>query len=389
MINNGNEIGETKVSSKKMGIYIHWPFCTHICPYCDFNIYRARGQDNDGLFTAIKAELDSWYQKTSGRKLDSIYFGGGTPSLMEMRYIEQIIDFCAQNWGLRDEIEISLEANPNDGEIAKFRDFRSAGINRLSLGVQSFYDSGLKELGRFHSKDDAISAAKIAREIFPQLSLDLIYARQNQTIEEWIEELEIANQIQPDHISPYGLTIEPNTSFAKKHARGTLKIPNDDLAARFYETTDDKLTEFGFIGYEISNHARSKDNFSRHNLLYWQSQDWIGIGPGAHGRLTNLGQRHAISNILRPDEYIKSIGETGFALLSDEILSEAEIREEYYIMGLRLLEGIEISPNFAPLNPKHIKEFQNMDYIKIEESALKLTAKGRVISNYIISKLLD
>lgn len=372
-----------------MGIYIHWPYCTHICPYCDFNIYRARGQDTDGLFAAIQTELKSWHTKTNGRKLESIYFGGGTPSLMPPDYVAKIIKICDDLWGFNEDIEITLEANPNDGEIQKFADFRSVGVNRLSLGVQSFFDSGLKELGRFHSANDAKNAANLARNIFPRLSIDLIYARQNQSIDQWVNELEIANQTQADHISPYCLTIEPNTAFAKKSARGTLIIPQGELAANFYETTQEKLNELGFIGYEISNHAKSQSGFSKHNMLYWQSADWLGIGPGAHGRLSRQQGRSAFSNILKPADYIQAINNTGLALASDELLDDDETRDEYYLMGLRLLDGIKINSEFAPLNKAKLIELEGLGYLSADDENIKLTAKGRVLSNFIIAQLLD
>ena len=376
-------------TNSRLGIYIHWPFCTHICPYCDFNIYRVRGHDSDGLFSAIISELKSWHAIAPNLKLTSIYFGGGTPSLMAPKYVSQIIDLCDELWGQEDNIEITLEANPNDGEISKFSDFKSSGVNRLSLGVQSFFDSGLKELGRFHSADDAKRAADLARVIFPQLSIDLIYARQNQSLDEWVKELEIANQTGADHISPYCLTIEPNTAFAKKFARGALKIPQGDLAANFYETTQQKLEELGYIGYEISNHAKSEANFSKHNSLYWQSKDWIGIGPGAHGRISGPDGRCATSNILRPNDYINAINTGGLALVSDEILNADERRDEYYLMGLRLLGGIEINNNFAPLNQEKINELSNLGFVQSNGNVIQLTAQGRVISNYIIAQLLD
>ena len=375
-------------ANKKLGVYIHWPYCSHICPYCDFNIYRARGRDNDGLLAAIMDEIRHWHTKTKGRKLHSLYFGGGTPSLIEPSKIAKIIEFCDNLWGFEESPEIVLEANPNEFEINKFKDFNKAGIERLSLGVQSFLDNGLKDLGRFHKAIDAINATKKAREIFPRLSIDLIYARQNQSLKDWEFEIETAISLGIDHLSPYQLTIEPNTAFERKQKRGAIKIPDNDLAADFYDLTQNMLNSKGFIAYEISNHAKNNAAISRHNELYWQSQNWLGIGPGAHGRLTQNGQRRALLNLLRPDEYIKAINETGFALCEDEILSPDEITQEYYLMGLRLLNGIKMPKNL-PLNENNIKELMALGFIEISGENIRLKSSARTISNRIIAGLLD
>ena len=372
-------------ANKKLGIYIHWPYCSHICPYCDFNIYRARGRDNDGLLAAIMDEIRHWHTKTNGRKLHSLYLGGGTPSLIEPNRIAQIIELCDDLWGFEESPEICLEANPNEYE--KFQDFKNAGIERLSLGVQSFLDNGLKDLGRFHDAKQSIKSVEIARKIMPRLSLDLIYARQNQSLDDWEYELNKAVSLGVDHISPYQLTIEPNTAFDRKLKRGAIVIPDDDLGAQFYEKTQEILHAHNFIPYEISNHAKDINSMSRHNLLYWQSDDWIGIGPGAHGRLWENGQRHAHFNSLKPDEYIENIKSKGNSLIENEILSDEEIFQEYFIMGLRLENGIEYK-NYQ-LNQEKLKYLAGLELIEYNETRLKLLPKARTISNAVIAQIIE
>lgn len=372
-------------ANKKLGVYIHWPYCSHICPYCDFNIYRARGRDNDGLLAAIMDEIRHWHKKTNGRKLYSLYFGGGTPSLIEPSRIAQIIELCDDLWGFEESPEICLEANPNEYE--KFQDFKNAGIERLSLGVQSFLDNGLKDLGRFHDAQQSIKSVEIARKIMPRLSLDLIYARQNQSLDDWEYELNKAVSLGVDHISPYQLTIEPNTAFDRKLKRGAIIIPDDDLGAQFYEKTQEILHAHNFIPYEISNHAKDINSMSRHNLLYWQSDDWIGIGPGAHGRLWENGQRHANFNSLKPDEYIENIKSKGNSLIENEILNDEEIFQEYFIMGLRLENGIEYK-NYQ-LNQEKLKYLAGLELIEYNETRLKLLPKARTISNAVIAQIIE
>ena len=372
-------------TNKKLGIYVHWPYCSHICPYCDFNIYRARGRDNDGLLVAIMDEIRHWHAKTNGRKLHSLYFGGGTPSLIEPNRVAQIIELCDDLWGFEESPEICLEANPNEYE--KFQDFRNAGIERLSLGVQSFLDNGLKDLGRFHDAEQSIKSVEIARKIMPRLSLDLIYARQNQSLDDWEYELNKAVTLGVDHISPYQLTIEPNTAFDRKLKRGAIVIPDDDLGAQFYEKTQEILYAHNFIPYEISNHAKDINSMSRHNLLYWQSDDWIGIGPGAHGRLWENGQRHAHFNSLKPDEYIENVKSKGNSLIENEVLNDEEIFQEYCIMGLRLETGVEYK-NYQ-LNQEKLEYLAGLELIEYNETRLKLLPKARTISNAVIAQIIE
>lgn len=378
---------ETSEASK-LGIYIHWPYCTHICPYCDFNIYRARGKDDEGLINAIKAELIFWAEHTKHRELTSLYFGGGTPSLIQPEKIGSIIELCDQLWGFEAKPEIVLEANPNDGEMAKFGDFKTAGIERLSLGVQSFLDTGLKDLGRFHSAEKAIEATRMAVKTFARVSIDLIYARHNQSQAEWDIELGIAEKMAVDHISPYQLTIEPNTSFERKVHRGSIKMPNQELSLGFWQQTQDKLAEFGFEAYEISNHAKGQAAQSRHNLLYWESQDWLGIGPGSHGRLGRLGQRRETQNIKRPDEYIALIQNSGNALHIDEKIDPTDANRERWIMGLRLAKGVNHNGDLQGIEVSKLQDLCDLGLVVSNANNIALTPKARPISNAVIAQLL-
>lgn len=369
----------------KLGLYIHWPYCAKLCPYCDFNIYRKRNQDFDGLINAMLTEMRAWHDATREQKLHSIFLGGGTPSLLEPSQIYALLNETNKLWGFEQGIEITLETNPDDGALDKLRGFKDAGINRLSLGVQSFFDEGLKALGRYHSKDDALLAMKNARQVFDNLSIDMIYARPEQSLKDWEEELKIAASFDIDHISPYSLTIEHNTAFEKKVSRGTIKVPDDDLGAQFYDLTDEVLSSHGLELYEISNHARGKNFQSKHNLLYWQSQDFIGIGAGASSRIGIEG-RKAYTNIKRPEEYIEAI-KTGFAFDEQEELTQDEFIAEYYLMGLRLKEGIKIIEN--TINLEMAAKLEDEGLLKIENGLIKLSKEGRTLSNSIISALLD
>lgn len=370
--------------SPKNSIYVHWPYCSRLCPYCDFNIYRARNQDFDALLKAIIKEIEFWANQYGGQKLSSIFFGGGTPSLMQPKQIENILNVCVRLFGFETEIEISLEANPNDW--AAFEEFSKAGINRLSLGVQSFDDDCLKFLGRFHDAQLAQNASEIARKVFDNFSIDLIYALPNQSVDEWQNELSNALKFSPDHISPYQLTIEENTAFDRKTKRGIIVPPNDLIAAQLYDATDEFLSNYGFHKYEISNHAKGTVFQSKHNIMYWQSQNWLGIGPGAHGRIWDNGRR-ATLNLARPDDYINSINEKSHALEIDEILSPNEAFEEFLMMGLRIDEGIDFTSVRDNLNSQTIEELRILGLISMDEK-LRLTKEGQKLSNAIIAKLL-
>jgi putative oxygen-independent coproporphyrinogen III oxidase len=377
------------ITPRQLGIYIHWPFCAAICPYCDFNVYKARGRDTGPLVAAILQDLRHWREVTGPRSATSIFFGGGTPSLMDPRDVQSLIEACAQLWGLEDNVEIALEANPTDAEAARFGDLRSAGIERLSLGIQALDDASLKALGRFHSAEEGRDAARLARTIFPRLSIDLIYARPGQGLQAWEGELDEALLLQADHISPYQLTIEKGTAFDRAVRRGTLSMPSDDLAADFFTLTQDHLETAGFEAYEVSNHAKGPANRSRHNLVYWTSQDWIGVGPGSHGRLGWVQGRRATQAALRPDDYVTSIAMQGHALIVDEWLDEDAIRDEFWLMGLRLKDGVKpaTAPG-APLDPLQLAELKQAGLVWESETRLGLTPQGRIVGDGVIGKLL-
>jgi putative oxygen-independent coproporphyrinogen III oxidase len=377
------------MSARKLAIYVHWPYCAAICPYCDFNVYRARGGDTAPLLDAILADLKQWRAQTGPRLITSIFFGGGTPSLMDPRDVGAIIDTCSALWGVEDGVEIALEANPTDGEAAKFADLRAAGIERLSLGVQSLDDVSLKFLGRFHSAEEARNTARLARAIFPRLSLDLIYARPGQTLVDWERELGAALALGADHMSPYQLTIEAGTAFDRAVRRGTMILPDTDLAADFFTLTQDILEGAGFDAYEVSNHAKGYPNRSRHNLVYWQSQDWIGVGPGAHGRIGWDNGRRATKAALRPDDYVAHVTSDGHALIEDEVLDPDAIRDEFWLMGLRMKDGAAIAqaPG-AGLDQSQLQTMTDAGLVWQTAGKIGLTPSGAIVGNRVIGALL-
>jgi putative oxygen-independent coproporphyrinogen III oxidase len=377
------------VSGRQLGIYVHWPYCAAICPYCDFNVYKARSRDDGPLVAAIVADLTHWRDQTGPRQITSIFFGGGTPSLMDPQQVSAIIEACANLWGLKAGAEIALEANPTDAEAAKFADLARAGIERLSLGVQALDDASLKALGRFHSAQEARSAAHLARTIFPRLSIDLIYARAGQTLADWERELNQALALDSDHLSPYQLTIEAGTAFERAVRRGAMTLPSNDLAADFFTLTQERLDSAGFEAYEVSNHAKGTANRSRHNLVYWTSQDWIGVGPGAHGRMGWEGARRATVAAKRPEAYIKAVSSHGHGLAEDDLLDIEAIRDEFWLMGLRLLYGVDVqgAPG-PPLDARALTSMLDAGLVWAREGRIGLTAQGRILGNGVIGKLL-
>jgi putative oxygen-independent coproporphyrinogen III oxidase len=377
------------VSKRQLGIYIHWPYCAAICPYCDFNVYKARGRETAPLVDAILADLTQWRAQTGPRQVTSIFFGGGTPSLMEPADVSAMIEACASLWGLEDTVEIALEANPTDAEAAKFADMRAAGIERLSLGVQALDDTSLKALGRFHSADEARSAARLGRTVFPRLSIDLIYARPGQSLSAWESEMDDALCLEADHISPYQLTIETGTAFDRAVRRGKMIMPDGDLAADFFTLTQDHLAGAGFEAYEVSNHAKDPDSRSRHNLVYWTSQDWIGVGPGAHGRVGWGHARRATKAALRPDAYIASLTTNGHGLIEDETLSLEAARDEYWLMGLRMKDGVtRATAPGDPLDPAQLMQMMQAGLVWQTPEKIGLTPEGAIVGNTLIGKLL-
>ncbi|MFM1976430.1 MAG: hypothetical protein RL145_1276 [Pseudomonadota bacterium] len=377
------------MSARRLGLYVHWPFCAAICPYCDFNVYKARGQDTEPLLDAILVDMTYWRDQSGKRPLTSLFFGGGTPSLMAPDQVRRIIEQADRLWGFEDGFEISLEGNPTDAEAARFQDLHLAGVERLSLGLQALDDASLKQLGRFHSAQEGLAAAGVARAIFPRLSIDLIHTRQGQTLETWQQELELALTLSPDHVSPYQLTIEEGTAFARAASRGTLSLPDNDQAADFYILTQAVLSDAGFEAYEVSNHAKGRANRSRHNMLYWQSQDWVGVGPGAHGRLGWGKARRATKAHLRPQTYCEGVNRNGHGIAEDEFLMADAVRDEFWLMGLRMLDGVALkdAPG-APLPEDQIQARVGQGLMWQSATHLGLTAEGRLVADTIIGKLL-
>ena len=324
-------------------VYVHWPFCQSKCPYCDFNSHvRANGIDERGFLKAYLHELQSTADLVPGREVSSIFFGGGTPSLMRPESVATIIDEIARLWSLDADAEITLEANPSSVEAGRFRGYLGAGVNRLSLGVQALRDRDLRALGRLHDVADARRAIALARETFPRMSFDLIYARSGQTAEDWRAELGEALSLGPDHLSLYQLTIEPGTAFAGLHAAGKLTVPDAKSAAELFECTQETCNGAGLPAYEISNHARAGRE-CRHNLTYWRYGEYAGIGPGAHGRLVMDGKRYATQTERHPESWAVRVGETGHGQTERAALSLDEQADEMVLMGLRLNEGLSVA----------------------------------------------
>lgn len=378
--------------SPALGVYIHWPFCARICPYCDFNVYRHRGHGDLGsaLKAAILQDLKTQAASLGPRTLVSIFFGGGTPSLMAPEWVAEIIETCKGLWPGASNLEVTLEANPTDGQAAKFQAFQGAGINRLSLGLQALNDQDLKLLGRDHTAAEGQRAAQLAASIFPRLSIDLIYARPHQTVGQWVAELDAALELGAQHISPYQLTIEAGTAFERAVGRGRLIPPGPDLAADLYEATQDSLCQAGFEAYEVSNHARGTDHQSRHNLVYWQGEDYLGIGPGAHGRITRDGARQATIAALTPKAYIERVGLTGLGVAETESLSPIAMAEERLLSGLRILQGVAYS-DLAALNlhPDHdeVRAMTEDGLLVADTARLRATPAGRLVLNWLTGRL--
>jgi putative oxygen-independent coproporphyrinogen III oxidase len=362
-------------SATPFAVYIHWPFCLSKCPYCDFNSHvRHAGIDEARFVRAYQAEISHTAERIGARTVSSIFFGGGTPSLMQPASVQAILDAITQHWSVAADLEVTLEANPTSVEATRFRGFRAAGVNRVSLGVQALDDGALKELGRLHSVQEALDAVAIARANFERYSFDLIYARPRQTLADWAAELKRAIAQAAEHLSLYQLTIEPETPFAGLHAAGRLAMPDEDLARDLYDLTQAICAEAGLPAYEISNHARAGAE-CRHNLIYWRGHEYVGIGPGAHGRLNVAGQRFAVETEKQPESWLMRVEATGSGLTVDEALTQGEAADEYLLMGLRLAEGIEPARFLAlsgrEIDPKRVAVLH-------EEGAVETTADGRL-----------
>lgn len=323
------------------GIYIHWPFCKSKCPYCDFNSHVSERIEHSRWADAYLKEIDYWADLTKGRIVDTVFFGGGTPSLMQADTVADILAHIQKKWQVSNNWEVTLEANPTSFETEKFRDFYAAGVNRVSIGVQSLYEEDLKFLGREHSPTQARFSISEAQKIFPRVSFDLIYARPKQTLDAWRDELNDAIQMSSGHMSLYQLTIEQGTPFHTRHARGEFKIPEQDLAADLFDMTQEMMSSAGMPAYEISNHAAAGQK-SRHNLIYWRYHDYAGIGPGAHGRLTQNNNKYATRGHRAPDIWLDMVDKQGHGMHPFEPVNALAKYQECLMMGMRLREGVSI-----------------------------------------------
>ena len=370
-----NAVPQAADEQKAFGVYIHWPFCLSKCPYCDFNSHvRHAGIDEARFARAFAAEIAATAARVPGRTVSTIFLGGGTPSLMQPATVAALLDAVAKHWRVAPDAEITLEANPTSVEATRFRGYRAAGVNRVSLGVQALDDGALAELGRLHSAREALDAVAVARAAFERYSFDLIYARPRQTPRDWANELKRALAEAGEHLSLYQLTIEAETPFAVLHAAGKLKTPDEDAARALYDTTQEVCAVHGLPAYEVSNHARPGGE-CRHNLIYWRMHEYAGVGPGAHGRLDVGGERHATATEKRPEVWLAQVETRGDGLVTDDVLIREEIADEFLLMGLRLAEGIDIARYAAlagrPLDPERIAAL-------CENGMIETTAGGRL-----------
>ena len=381
----GNEAG--------FGLYIHWPFCQSKCPYCDFNSHVAERVDQTRWLKAYLAEIDRVGQQTTGLRLRSVFFGGGTPSLMDPETVFAILDRVRATWVVANDWEVTLEANPGSAEAGKFRSFRSAGVNRLSMGVQALNDTDLKRLGRLHTAAEAIAAFDVARSCYDRVSFDLIYARQDQTPEDWAQELSRALDMAVDHLSLYQLTVEDGTAFGDRHAKGGLKgLPDEDRSVALYEITQDLCEAAGLPAYEVSNHAGASAQ-SVHNLIYWRGGDYAGVGPGAHGRLTLDGRRWATEALRQPAAWLDAVENCGTGELPRDELASLARAQEYVLMSLRLAEGLDLARLNAisglSLPRAALADLSALNLIATGSGRVVATPKGRMVLNSLIRKLTE
>ncbi len=373
------------------GLYLHWPFCAAKCPYCDFNSHVARKIDQSRWLKAYLAELNRYAEEVPHRVLNSIFFGGGTPSLMDPEVVNAILERVRQIWPQANDLEVTLEANPGSVEAGRFAAYAQAGVSRVSMGIQALNDRDLRRLGRIHTVEEARKAFDIARTQFDRVSFDLIYARQDQSLQDWRAELTEALSMAIDHVSLYQLTIEQGTAFGDRYNRGSLRgLPEDDTAADMYEATQDICGAAGFTAYEVSNHAKPGAE-SRHNLIYWRYGDYVGIGPGAHGRITLNGQRIASETELAPGKWLHGV-ESGTGAETRRALTGLDQAGEYLMMGLRISEGIDVDRYTAlagqPLNAGKLTYLTDIGMITPSASNLRVTDQGRMVLNAVIRELL-
>ncbi len=373
------------------GLYLHWPYCESKCPYCDFNSHVVESIDHERWQRAYLIEIDRAGRETPNRVLNSVFFGGGTPSLMRPGVVKAILDKIKATWPISNDLEVTLEANPSSVEADRFAAFQEAGVNRVSLGVQALNDPDLKKLGRLHSADEALRALDIAKSTFGRVSFDLIYARQDQSQSDWEAELKAALSLAQGHLSLYQLTIEPNTAFGRRHERtGLHGLPSEDQSIDLYEVTQEICADAGYDGYEISNHAL-EGHESKHNLIYWRNGDYVGIGPGAHGRLTINGQRLATETYLGPVQWLRSVETRSNGETVRSVLSKSDALTELVLMGLRTKYGIDKNALLETVSDEFWRrsdQLVNDGYIKRDDLSYSLSPKGRPLLNSIAAELL-
>lgn len=375
------------------GLYIHWPFCQSKCPYCDFNSHVSSNIDQEAWTEAYLSEISNNYHHSSEKILNTVFFGGGTPSLMPSKTIETIITHILSLWKTSNQLEITLEANPTSIDVSRFKEYRSAGVNRVSVGVQSLDDTSLKYLGRLHTGKDAIIAVQTAQSVFDRVSFDLIYARQNQTIKAWEEELLSALSLGTNHMSLYQLTIEDGTVFGDRAKVGKLPgLPSEDLSADMYALTQEIMSSNRLPLYEVSNHAFPGEE-SRHNLIYWRGGDFIGIGPGAHGRYYQGPKRKATVMTKNPNKWLSQIKKLGHGAEPSTVLSKSDEALEYLMMSARLVEGTDLkfleALDSNLLNYNNIKGLTKLGLIFVKNERIVVTPEGRPVLNSVLSELIS
>lgn len=377
---------------RPFSLYIHWPFCLSKCPYCDFNSHVAQSIETNQWLEAYKINLNRWAQLTQGRSISTIYFGGGTPSLMPPSMVREILEHISSLWPKTSDCEITLEANPNSAEVQRFEAFAMAGIERLSLGVQSLRQDALQFLGRKHSVAEAKKAIENARQCFARYTFDLIYARPQQTQAQWQDELEEALALANGHLSLYQLTIEPNTAFAITYNRGDFVLPDEDLAAKFYQDTNELMENWGYNAYEVSNYSR-KGQESRHNLNYWNYGDYIGIGPGAHGRVTIGERKYATVAERAPQTWLKSVLSGQEGLKEKALISSRDQLKEILVMGLRVGSGLPWSRLEKFVDVQQAidclrKDYLFLDgYIDLDQQKITASKQGILVLNTVIARI--
>ncbi|MBV5263921.1 radical SAM family heme chaperone HemW [Pinisolibacter aquiterrae] len=377
------------------GIYVHWPFCASKCPYCDFNSHvRPNGVDQARFAAGLAKELAHFAARVPGRTVGSIFFGGGTPSLMAPKSVETVLEAIAKHWSIDEGVEITLEANPSSADAANFTAYRAAGVNRLSLGVQALNDRDLKRLGRLHDVAEALDAIALARRTFDRMSFDMIYARPDQTVAEWRDELKAAVDLAADHLSVYQLTIEAETRFEDLWKAGKLVLPDHDLAADLWDATHEVLDAAGLPAYETSNHAAPGAE-SRHNLVYWRYGEYVGVGAGAHGRLVEKGERRATATEKNPEKWLRLVEAHGHGLVDDEFLTREEQGDEYLLMGLRLTEGIDLDRweeiSGRVLDPARLADLEAHGMVETVREGnrrrVRATASGAAVLDAVVADL--